>query len=90
MCVLSLHEYVALPTTGFKSALPHTLSFASRSIASVKLLDANSVCILGPQFCDSAFASYVWFLAPEVQKPGTVALLQECIIGRWHFDGQGA
>lgn len=37
----------------------HTRSFTSRSSASVKLLDASSLCILMPQFCDSAFASLI-------------------------------
>lgn len=39
------------------SSAEQTLSFANRSKASVKLLDASSRCTLDPQFCDSAFAS---------------------------------
>lgn len=54
--------------------LRHTLSFANRNKASVKLRDASSVCILGPQFCDNAFDNYLRSISVRCSQLGGFSL----------------
>ena len=63
---------------------PRTLSLANRSRASVKLLDANSVCIREPQFWDRAFASWSW--SELAYFPGTHNPLPTCTAEHLHSD----
>lgn len=59
-------------------------------MASVKLLDDSSRCILLPQFCDKAFASYTLTISACYPNPQGVASLQVYKAAHSHFGARDA